>query len=159
MPEKFKRPIDWVHGRDEFSETEVGITHPDNNSFIRIRENGDIEIMAGEGLGIILSPSKKTINLVGDNVKFLTKKTGLRWNEFAFNDRAVGYQEPTFLQTEYDEVKGFFEGVEHYLVDEDDSPDIYPAVMITDPQTGEEITWLQYYNKYRKNPPMGDKNG
>ena len=32
--------------RKKFSEREVGFTHPDNNSFLRLNDQGDIEIFA-----------------------------------------------------------------------------------------------------------------
>jgi hypothetical protein len=32
--------------RNEFSRREVGLNHPDNNSFIKLSDSGDIEIMA-----------------------------------------------------------------------------------------------------------------
>jgi len=92
------KPFDIINNQNKFGEREVGITHPDKHGFIKIADNGDIQIMAAEGLGIIISASQRCIFLVGDVVKFLTKEDeGLRFNNLAFNAKATTYSEPALI--------------------------------------------------------------
>jgi hypothetical protein len=46
-----------LKSRKEFSDREVGLTHPDMSSFIRLNDNGDIEIFAAPGIVMGLSLS------------------------------------------------------------------------------------------------------
>jgi len=99
-----------------FAEREVGITHPDVTGFIRIRNNGDIEIVAGEGLAIVLNPHSNSITFVADHIKFMTKhEGGLRWNDLSFNDRATNFSEPTLVKVDdAREGYGLYKGVDHF---------------------------------------------
>lgn len=101
----------------QFGAREVGLTHPDLPSYIRLGDNGQIMIMADQNVGIILDPIQKTITLVGDRVKFLTKEDGgLRWNQLAFNPKATKYSEPTFKMLS-DQVGGAYDGISDFLED------------------------------------------
>lgn len=96
-----------------FAEREVGLVHPDNDSYIRVNDNGDIHIMASPDLGIVISKSKRAIILVGDIVKFATREdSGLVWNTKSFNANAIDFSESTFV--EYSP-QNPFEGIERYL--------------------------------------------
>lgn len=86
--------------RKEFSTREVGITHPDNNGFIRISDSGDIEIFAAPGIGFVISPSTRSISLFADSIKFFCRDDdGLRWNSMSFNPAADVYNEPALVKT------------------------------------------------------------
>lgn len=114
MPE-FKRPSNIIGKQNKFGLREVGITHPDNNAFFKIADNGDISIMAKDGLGIIISSAQDCIFLVGDNVKFLTKEDeGLRWNGLAFNSKAVKYSEPAFIYPKK-QTSGIYDGMSDFV--------------------------------------------
>lgn len=107
----FQRPYKFLEKENKFGMREVGITHPDNNSFFKIADNGDIYLMSQDGLGIIISAAQNCIFLVGDNVKFLTKEDeGLRWNNLAFNAKAVKFSEPAFIYPKKPEA-GIYDGV------------------------------------------------
>lgn len=117
MAEKFVRPAIHKDTQDQFSATEVGVTHPLNSSFVRIRDNGDIEIMAVDGLGITMNVSRRNMTIIADEIKFLTKETsGLRWNNFAFNPNANNFSQPTLTQNPEHTVRvDLYSNVQHYV--------------------------------------------
>lgn len=115
---EFSRPSDIIRRKDRFGYREVGITHPDNSAYVRIADNGNIEIMACDGLGIILHPQNKSITMVGDSIKFMTKEDhGLRWNKLSFNSQATKFTEPAFVPYEEDEIKDIYRGTSQYFGD------------------------------------------
>lgn len=86
--------------RKEFSNREVGITHPDHKGFIRIADSGEIEIFAAPGVGLILNPNTRSVAIVADSIKFFCREDdGLRWNDKSFNPAADVYNEPALLKT------------------------------------------------------------
>lgn len=86
--------------RKEFSTREVGLTHPDNNGFIRISDSGEIEIFAAPGVGLVINPSTRAISIFADSIKFYSKEDdGLRWNGMSFNPAGDVYNEPVFVKT------------------------------------------------------------
>lgn len=115
--ERFVKPAAFIQEDSFYQHNEVGLNHPTNNAFIRIRDNGDIEIHADDGLGIILGVARKNITFYADEIKFLTKQSaGLRWNDLAFNASATNYSQPTFTKLPEDKMRvDLFQGVSHYL--------------------------------------------
>ena len=81
----FLRPTDLLLNKNRFSGTEVGLTHQLNPSFIRLCDNGDIEIMAAEGIGMIFHVANKSVTIVADSIKMVTRDDGLKWNDSHFN--------------------------------------------------------------------------
>ena len=155
--ETFVRPIDLVQGDEKFTGSEVGLIHAANGSYIRLRDNGDMEVMADEGLGFIMHANTKSITFLADKIRFLTQDTeGLQWNKKAFNNKAVEFQEPTLLDIDTDEHMTLYKGVEHFLHDfskeGDDGFQVVPELEVNDPETGELISYTQYYNKYGRAP-------
>lgn len=115
MATQFNRPYDLLSKQAKFSGREVGITHPDVFSFIKIADNGDIQIMAQDGLGIIISTAQHCIFLVADNIKLLTKEDeGLKWNKLAFNPKAVKYSEPAFIYPK-NQTSGLYENINNFI--------------------------------------------
>lgn len=161
MAVPFDNPNQFVQDQDYFGDREVGLNHPDVKSFVRLKDNGDVEIMANEGLGIVLRPAKNSILLYADHVQIMTKEQdGLKWNDLSFNSKATAYNEPTFIKQIATDFHNTYKGVEHFLFDQDaedttDSKSTFPDVKVTDPVSKEQITWKQYYIKYHRNPPMG----
>ena len=102
---------------DSFSDSDVGITHEDNQSFIKINDNGDIEIFAGEGLGIILHPNNRSITFVADKVRFATQENnGFIWNKLSLNPQAISYAEPALVEYDNnDETKSLYRNLEDYV--------------------------------------------
>lgn len=97
-----------------FGPRETGLNHPDLYSFIRLADNGDIHIMVAEGVGIIISATQRTIALVGDQVKFLTREDeGLKWNTLAFNSKATKFNEPAFVCVK--ENRSIFDGIDDFI--------------------------------------------
>lgn len=185
--EKFQRPLQFVQGQDVFSATEVGLNHQNTPGFIRLKDNGDIEIMACDGCGIILHPAKKRIVLVGDSIQFMTKNgmQGLVWNKQAFNENADTFNEPALVPVSDEDAYSPYKGVEHFLYGatsdsgNNDAPmlplgmpneliqqfnayqnkDAYPQTMVTDPESGEQISYEDYYVKYKRPPTFGSSVG
>jgi hypothetical protein len=104
-----------IKKRKEFSDREVGLTHPDLSSFVRLTDDGDIEIFAAPGIGIIISAKAKSISFFADSVKMFTKEDGLRWNSFNFNYSASTYVEPTLVKINNKLIHSSQNGVTHYL--------------------------------------------
>lgn len=104
-----------IKKRHEYSENEVGITHPDNNSFIRLNDRGDIEIFAAPGVGIIISGASRTITLHADSIRLQTKQDGFRWNNYAFNYSATTYIEPCLVRLNMDKVHPAVGNIDYYL--------------------------------------------
>lgn len=50
---------DELKRRNQFSRREVGLNHPDNDAFIRLNDDGDIEIFAAPGVGMVISATSK----------------------------------------------------------------------------------------------------
>lgn len=113
----FQSVGDIVRESEKYGDREVGLTHPDHSGFIRVRDNGDVEIFADEGLCIIMNPRSKSITFVADSIKFITRKeSGLRWNNLAFNDKATSFNQTTFIPFDPQESLGMYRGV-HYFLD------------------------------------------
>jgi hypothetical protein len=104
-----------IKKRKEFSDREVGLTHPDLSSFIRLNDEGDIEIFAAPGIGIIISARSKSISFFGDSVRMHTKEDGLRWNSYNFNYAASSYIEPTLVKINTKSIHSAQNGVSYYL--------------------------------------------
>lgn len=104
-----------VKKRKEFSEREVGLTHPDLSSFIRLNDDGDIEIFAAPGVGIIISAKAKSISFFADYVKVHSKEDGFRWNNYSFNYSASSYVEPTLVKINQKFVHSSQNGANYYL--------------------------------------------
>jgi hypothetical protein len=75
-----------------FQEDEVAIHHWDNNSVVRICDDGCIDSFASETIGVRIDPEGKSvstfapkINLFGSRINMLTKPNGLVWNKWQFN--------------------------------------------------------------------------
>ena len=116
----FKRPVNIEEIRNSFSRTEVGLTHPHSPSFIKLNDNGCIEIFAKEGLGIVIDPGTNSINFFADHVKFFTKDLdGMRWNKLSFNHKATRYTEPVFVNYETDETMNIYRGVDELFTTEE----------------------------------------
>jgi hypothetical protein len=86
--------------RKTFSQREVGLTHPDNSSFIRLSDAGDIEIFAAPGVGIVISASSRSISLFAESIKFFTNEDGLKWNSMEFNHSATSFAEPALVNAD-----------------------------------------------------------
>lgn len=107
---------DELEKRSTFSRREVGLTHPDNSSFIRITDTGAIEIFAGEELGLIISPETRSISIFADVVKiFSNEDNGMRWNGMSFNYAGDSFQEPALLPIDDKDINAGFNNARYYL--------------------------------------------
>jgi hypothetical protein len=104
-----------IKRRREFSDREVGLTHPDLTSFIRLNDQGDIEIFAIPGVGIIISGKSKSISFFADSIRFFTKEDGLRWNNYNFNYSASSFSEPTLVKIDYRQIHSAQNEANYYL--------------------------------------------
>ena len=101
--------------RNQFSQREVGLNHPDTNSFLRLNDEGDIEIFAAPGIGIVISATSKTISFFAEKVRFFCAEDGLRWNEFNFNYSASDYSQPTLVKINPKSIHMAQNSAYHYL--------------------------------------------
>jgi hypothetical protein len=115
QPNNNFKPENEIGRRNEFSKREVGLNHPDTNSFIRLTDEGDIEIFAAPGIGIVISSIGRSISLFADNIRMFTKEDGLKWNSYHFNHSAIDYSEPTLLKIDYQSIHSPQNNAEHYL--------------------------------------------
>ncbi len=116
MADTFDRPTVTIAQQNTYSDTEVGITHLSAPSFIKLLDNGDVEIMVEDGLGIVMNASSKSITFMGHAIRFLTTDTnGLVWNRTAFNDQATTYTEAAMINLTDSDLSQLFAGVENYL--------------------------------------------
>lgn len=134
-----------LNQQDIFGTREVGVTHPDNGSFVRIKDDGSIELVAGGETSIILDVSG-VVSINADVIKLHTRaEGGFRWNKVAFNERAVGFSEPTFIEVEDTlDIKSIYRGVDYY------TDGAVPASKFSfkDPNTGETISLEEYASRF-----------
>lgn len=106
---------DELQKRSHFSIREVGLNHPDVNSFIKLNDDGDIEIFATAGIGMVISASGRSISLFADKIKFFSSENGLRWNNFNFNYSATDYSQPTLVKINKEMINSGQNNAQHYL--------------------------------------------
>lgn len=133
--------------RKRFSDREVGLNHPDNESFIRLNDQGDIEIFAAPGVGIIISGRSKSISLFGDSIRLHCKEDGLRWNMYNFNYSASSFSEPTLVKLNMKEIHSAQNGATYYLD---------AAKMIEDEEKQKPIT-IMAENKFNTNDTIAEQ--
>jgi len=114
-PEKNFSVAGELKRRNEFSRREVGFNHPDNNSFLRLNDDGDIEIFAAPGVGIVISGTGRSISLFADKIRMFCSETGLRWNNFNFNYSAIDYSQPTLVRVDPKSIHTAQNDAQHYL--------------------------------------------
>ena len=124
--------ISEMNRRKTFSQREVGLTHPDNSSFIRLTDAGDIEIFSAPGVGIVINGSTRTISLFADNIKFHTKEDGLKWNAMEFNHSATSFSEPTFVSADEKSYNPAYLSMDYYInnLENIDKEDLQKSVTI-----------------------------
>lgn len=109
------KPENEISRRNEFSKREVGFNHPDTPSFLRLTDDGDIEIFAAPGVGIVISATGRSISLFADNIRLFSKDDSLRWNNHYFNYSAIDYSEPTLVKIDYQSIHSAQNNAQYYL--------------------------------------------
>lgn len=81
--------------RQKIQENEIALRHPNNDSFIRIKDDGTIEAFAHDGAGLRLT-SKNTIQLFGDKIQLIGRETQVEGapNASAINKKGLAGQYP-----------------------------------------------------------------
>lgn len=121
-----------IKRRKQFSNREVGLTHPDTASFIRIADDGAIEIFACPGVGIVINPGTRSISMFADTIKFYSKDDdGLRWNSMSFNPASDAYNEPALIKTNEFEYNPAYYNSIRYLNNLEDMEQSGPNVPVT----------------------------
>lgn len=76
----------------QYGKDEVGMKNPNTQSHIKIFDNGNVEMFAGDSTGIVISDMYDTLNLYGNavnvntyNMNVSTRAYGLTWNGFVVN--------------------------------------------------------------------------
>jgi hypothetical protein len=111
--------INKMSREDTFHVDDVGITSPYSDSYIRVKKDGIIEIYAGNGTGIFLNPSSRSITFMADCVKFITNnEDGLRWNDMSFNSQATDYTEPSLVPFDQETRPTIYKDLDDYYEDD-----------------------------------------
>lgn len=134
--------------RNQFSQREVGLNHPDTNSFLRLNDEGDVEIFAAPGVGIVISASSRTISFFAEKVRFFCAEDGLRWNEFNFNYSASDYSQPTLVKVDPKTIHMAQNSAYHYLAKLKD---------IDQKEAQKPITINEEYGFSQQQPETGQK--
>lgn len=104
-----------LNSQNTFSNREVGVTHPDTPAFIRLTDDGDIQIMANDGLGIIINLTNNSITLMANTIRFMTTDhEGLAWNNNFFNSNATTYTQPMLNPATGANINNLFAGAENF---------------------------------------------
>ncbi len=143
---KFEKPYSQVRDGERFNLRELGLNHPDNKSFIKIADNGDVEISAGPGISIILHPHNRSITFVADSIKMLVRDhDGVKINDLILNTDATNYSEPTFLESDPVDMSYFYDGTVEFVQNLDNRK-------VVDPNTQSRIQWDEYVKLYKREP-------
>jgi hypothetical protein len=88
----------------KYSGTEPGISHPKKDASIKLRDDGCIDIFAGDNVGIRLDPNAGSVNIFGDKVNLWTSSTSihteensLMWNYNPLNPDMYMHEEDKYL--------------------------------------------------------------
>lgn len=84
--------------RQTIQENEVGIKHPKNNSFIKIKDDGTIEAFVSNGSGLRIRPDETLqlfgdVQVIGNSFQGITKK-----NESSFNQEQLSGGYPSVVE-------------------------------------------------------------
>lgn len=86
-----------------YGEKEVGMKNPNGSSHIKIFDNGNVEVFAGDTTGIVINDAYDTMNLYGNavnvntyNMNICTRPYGLTWNGFVVNPQLYQLEEEDF---------------------------------------------------------------
>lgn len=113
---RFERPYNNLVAQDQFGLREPGITHPDTEAYLRFRDNGDIELIVSEGLGMVFNKRKRTVTIIADEIKFLTNPgDSVQWNDKKLNSQATLFTQPFLLPTEDQERYSPYTGTEEFF--------------------------------------------
>lgn len=113
---RFERPFNNLLAQNQFSLREPGLTHPDNETYIKLRDNGDIELVVSEGLGMVFNKRKRSVTIIADEIKFLTSLgDSITWNDKKLNSQAVLYTQPALVPTEAHEKFSPYTGTEEFF--------------------------------------------
>lgn len=141
-----------LNKRNSFSRREVGLNHPDTSAFVKLNDRGEIEIFAGEELGIIISPETRSISIFADVVKITTKEDyGLRWNTKSLNYAADVYNEPALVETNEKEINSGYNYASYYLDPLEDLIEVDKGNNITTIMG--EYAFAKRPNEYREEAP------
>jgi len=80
-------PVVEIEKEKEPTPDDVIMKHPENGANIRIKDNGTIQMFAGNGTGIKIDPNSSSLQFFSDKtifqsnyINFHTDRRGLRWN-------------------------------------------------------------------------------
>lgn len=88
---RFNYPSHIVGDQDSYGINDVGITHPNHGSFIRINGQGEI-IIHTNGVDIHMSTTHRRITIHASDVKILAKS--IFWNKAAFDPNSFSFSHP-----------------------------------------------------------------
>lgn len=86
-----------LSNEQKFGETEVGLKHPLTGSFVRLCDDGSIQICVGERGETAIVMNERGVTIYADKINLVTGFGGLTWNGKSFNPKATYLGEATLL--------------------------------------------------------------
>lgn len=95
---RFNYPTNIMGIQDSFAPDDVGLSHPNNGSFIKINGQGEVVIHAN-GMSIHMSTTHRRITVHASDVKILAKS--IFWNKAMFDPNSFSFTHPLLQPTDY----------------------------------------------------------
>ena len=92
IEESFSRDLSEKLVETEYRPDEVGLKHPTNGSYIRIKEDGTIEAFTQYGTGIRIG-SNNTLQLFGDKIYQISRDNSIESNPNSMSRNSESYFE------------------------------------------------------------------
>ncbi|MCW4012303.1 MAG: hypothetical protein NWF07_04840 [Candidatus Bathyarchaeota archaeon] len=78
--------------KSAYSTNEIGLIHPENGSYMKVADDGDIDIFASEILGIKMDAQTESLrvsaahaSIIAKDLSIMTNPAGLSWNGYYLN--------------------------------------------------------------------------
>jgi hypothetical protein len=97
MDNLYKHPRRDLEVEQRFSTTELGFRHPFTGSYIRVGDDGSIQITVGDSGRTGITLDENGITIFGDKITILSGPNGFSWNGKDFNPCSDRVDEPTLI--------------------------------------------------------------
>jgi hypothetical protein len=98
MKSQYKHPKQDLEIAQRFDATELGFRHPATGSFIRLCDDGSIQIIIGNNGRTGITLDENGVTIFGDKINILSGYGGLNWNGKEFNPCADRVEEPALVE-------------------------------------------------------------
>jgi hypothetical protein len=98
MESQYKHPAQDLEVAQRFDATELGFRHPSSGSFIRLCDDGSIQIVVGKDGRTGITLDENGITIFGDSLTLLSGYGGFTWNGKDFNPHSDRVDEPALVE-------------------------------------------------------------